>query len=46
MKPAKNKFTLLKQVVENIPAYVVAKLARKHKIEKKCRTFSPWESAG
>ena len=42
MKPAKNKFTLLKQVIENIPCNVVSKLARKHNIVKKCRSFSPW----
>ena len=42
MKPARNKFTLLKQVVENIPSYLVPKLARKHEVDKKSRTFSPW----
>lgn len=42
MKPAKNKFTLLKQVIENIPAYAVAKLARKHGVDKRSRSFSPW----
>lgn len=42
MKPARHKFTLLKQVLENIPVYVVPKLARKHGIDKQCRTFSPW----
>lgn len=42
MKPAKHKFTLLKQVVENIPAYLVAKLAKKHGVTEKARTFSPW----
>jgi hypothetical protein len=42
MKPAKNKFTLLKQVIENIPAYVVPKLARKHGVDKRSRSFSPW----
>jgi hypothetical protein len=42
MKPAKHKFTLLKQVIENIPAYLVAKLAKKHGVTEKARTFSPW----
>ena len=42
MKPAKHKFTLLKQVVENIPSYLVSKIARKHGVTKKCRSFSPW----
>lgn len=42
MKPAKYKFTLLKQVIENIPAYLVSKLATKHSVTEKARTFSPW----
>lgn len=42
MKPVNHKFTLLKQVVENIPAYLVAKIAKKHGIDKQSRTFSPW----
>lgn len=42
MKPAKHKFTLLKQVLDNIPAYLVAKLANKHGVTDKARTFSPW----
>lgn len=42
MRPAKHKFTLLKQVMENIPAYIVPKLARKHGITEQCRSFSPW----
>lgn len=42
MQPAKHKFTLLKQVMDIIPAYLVPKLARKHGVDKRCRTFSPW----
>lgn len=42
MKPASHKFTLLKQVIETIPAYLVPKLARKHGVDKRSRTFSPW----
>lgn len=42
MRPAKHKFTLLKQVIDIIPAYIVPKLARKHGIDKQSRTFSPW----
>jgi hypothetical protein len=42
MKPTQHKFTILKQVVENIPAYLVSKLARKYGIDKQSRTFSPW----
>lgn len=41
-QPAKHKFTLLKQVVEIIPSYLVSKLAKKHDVDKKSRTFSPW----
>lgn len=42
MKPAKHKFTLLKQVADIIPPYIVSKLARKHGVDKRSRTFSPW----
>ena len=42
MKPAKSTMTVLKQVVDHIPAYLVAKLARKHGIDKKSRSFTPW----
>lgn len=42
MKPARHKFTLLKQVVETIPAYLVPKLSRKHGVDKRSRSFSPW----
>lgn len=42
MQPAKHKFTLLKQVLENIPAYAVPKLARQHGVDKRSRSFSPW----
>ncbi|MCW8966449.1 MAG: IS4 family transposase [Candidatus Pacearchaeota archaeon] len=42
MKPAKHKFTLLKQVVETIDPYLVPMLARKHGVDKRSRTFSPW----
>jgi len=42
MKPAKHKFTLMKQVIENIPRNIVSKLARKHGVDKQSRSFSPW----
>ena len=42
MRPANHKFTLLKQVIEIIPAYLVPKLSKKHGVDKKSRTFSPW----
>lgn len=42
MRPAKDKFTILRQVVGIIPAYLVPKLATKHDVDKRCRTFSAW----
>lgn len=42
MKPAKSTMTVLKQVVEQIPAYLVSKLARKHGVDKQSRGFTPW----
>lgn len=42
MKPTRSKFTILKQVVPYIPAYLVSKLSREHHVDDKCRTFSPW----
>ena len=42
MKPVKHKFTLLKQVIETVPAYLVAKIAKTYGIDKQARTFSPW----
>jgi len=33
---------VLRQLVELIPAYLVAKLARKHGVDEQARTFSPW----
>ena len=41
-KPTRSKFTTLKQLCEQIPPYLVSKLARKHGVDKKARTFSPW----
>jgi len=32
--------TVLKQAVELIPVYLIPKLARKHKVDKKSRSFS------
>lgn len=42
MKPAWHKFTLLKQIVETIPSFMVPKLTRKHGVDKQTRTFSSW----
>ncbi|MCK5021389.1 MAG: IS4 family transposase [Candidatus Peribacteraceae bacterium] len=42
MKPTKHKFTILKQVIDIIPPYIVSKIARKHGVDKRSRSFSPW----
>lgn len=42
MKPAKHKFTLLKQVIEIIPPYLVGKIARQCGVDKKVRSYSAW----
>lgn len=42
MRPAKHKFTILKQVLDNISPYVVSKIARKYDVDKRSRTFLPW----
>ncbi|MDR2693908.1 MAG: DUF4372 domain-containing protein [Chitinispirillales bacterium] len=42
MKPAKYKYTLLRHVMSNIPAYLVSSLATKLGIDRQARTFSPW----
>lgn len=34
--------TVLRQLVECIPAYLVAKLARQHGVDAQTRTFTPW----
>ena len=41
-KPAAAKLSVLAQVCKLIPGHLVAKLARKHEVEKKARTFTPW----
>jgi hypothetical protein len=40
MKPAKHKFSILKQVCEYIPRNLTPKLSKKYKIHS--RSFSPW----
>jgi len=42
LKPARSKYSILNQVCNLIPPYLVAKLAREHGVSKKARTFSPW----
>ena len=42
MNPARNKYSIFKQVMDVIPPYLVASLARKHGIDKQSRDFTPW----
>ena len=42
MKPTKHKFGVLKQICELIPGHLVTKLAKKHGVDIKSRTISPW----
>jgi hypothetical protein len=42
MKSARSKFSTMNQICKYIPAHLVAKLARKHGVEKQARTFTPW----
>jgi hypothetical protein len=42
VKPTRHKFTILKQVMDKIPSYLVSKLSRKYGIDKQSRTFTPW----
>lgn len=42
MDAAKHKYTVLNQICNLIPSYLVSQLAGKHGIDKQSRTFSPW----
>lgn len=42
MKPARSKFSTLKQICTYIPGHLVTKLARAHGVDEQWRTFSPW----
>ena len=42
IKPTKHSATVLYQLCKLIPSHLTTKLARKHGVEKKARTFSPW----
>jgi hypothetical protein len=42
MKPAKHKYTVLQQICQLIPAFLVTKLAKTYGIDKQSRSFSPW----
>lgn len=41
-KSTRSKYSTLQQICVLIPGQLVAKLARKHGVDKKARTFSPW----
>lgn len=41
-QPSRLQPTVLRQLVELIPAYLVPKLAREHGVDARSRTFSPW----
>ncbi len=41
-KSTRSKFSMLQQICSLIPPHLVAKLARKHGVTQKARTFSPW----
>jgi hypothetical protein len=40
--PVRSQFSVLRQICNFIPSYLVPKLARETGVEKKARTFSPW----
>ena len=42
LQPSRRHSTVLCQVVELIPAYLVPKLARETGVDDRARTFSPW----
>lgn len=41
-RPSRVQATVLRQLVEWIPSYLVPKLARAHGVDEQARTFSPW----
>jgi hypothetical protein len=41
-QPSRRQATVLRQLVELIPSYLVPKLARVHGVDRQSRTFSPW----
>ncbi|MDP3069593.1 MAG: IS4 family transposase [Opitutaceae bacterium] len=40
--PSRPQATVLRQLVELIPAHLVPQLARTHDVDRQARTFSPW----
>jgi hypothetical protein len=41
-KPTKSTFSVLRQICNLIPSYLVPKLARETKVEQEARTYKPW----
>jgi IS5 family transposase len=41
-QPSRRQATVLRQLVELIPSYLVSKLARVHGVDRQARSFSPW----
>ena len=41
-KPTRIKFSALAQICEWIPPFLVAKLALRHGVNSRARSFSPW----
>jgi hypothetical protein len=41
-KPTRSQFSILAQLCDWIPPYLVSKLARRHGIDHQARSFSPW----
>ncbi len=42
MPPSKHNYTILKQICQHIPAFLVPRLARDYGVDKQSRSFSPW----
>jgi hypothetical protein len=42
MKKTKHKYTVLQQICNIIPSFLVTKLAKKHGVDKQSRSFSAW----
>jgi hypothetical protein len=40
--PSRSQFTVLRQICNLIPSYLVPKLAKETGVDRKARTFSPW----
>lgn len=42
MSPTKHNYSILKQICQHIPAFLVPKLAREYGVDKQSRSFSAW----